>query len=154
MSNVTKYSWFQMSHTHTHMSYVTIYKYVKCQNIHMMSAVKWLTSKTRMVCVVLVMTFLMLLWAGPAVSLTQGLLVLYTQGKGVKIHLYQDIHNVTILLVNVKHDIVSQEMVIVCKTDRTKRLNHHKKSILLDLDIFTQHCLKILLIAFACLFLE
>ena len=105
-----------------HAKYHTMH--VKCQNIHMMSHVTWLTSETRMACVVLVMTVLMLLWAGPAVSFTQGLLVLCTQGKGVNIHLYQDVNNVNILLVNVKHDNVNQEMVIVCKTDRTKRLNH------------------------------
>ena len=105
-----------------HAKYHTMH--VKCQNIHMMSHVTWLTSETRMACVVLVMTVLMLLWAGPAVSFTQGLLVLCTQGKGVNIHLYQDVNNVNILLVNVKHDNVNQEMVLVCKTDRTKRLNH------------------------------
>ena len=103
-----------------------------------MTHVTWLTSETGMAGVMLVMTVLMLFWAGPTVSLTESLLVLCTQGKGVKIHLYQDVHNVNILLVNVKHDNVNQEMVIVSKADRTKRLNHHQKSILdLEQYIFT-----------------
>ena len=64
---------------------------------------------------VVVLSVLMILAARPTLPLTVGLLVLCTQGNGVKIHLYQDVHNVS-----VTHNNINQEINAVSKTDRAK----------------------------------